>query len=112
MNELAFRKLSTKEAFNFTIQLNDANDDALFVWTGWTATVRVVDRDRPTNVRLTGSSSGSYVTLPSPGVLTASFPAPHGLCPGQYLVGLVLESDDPSDTVQQFIGTLPVVEGV
>lgn len=112
MNEVAFPKLSTKAAFNFTQQLNDADDDELFDWTGWTATVRVVDRDRPTNVRLTGTSSGSYVTLPSAGVLVASFPAPHGLCPGQYLVGLILENGNPADTVQQFIGTLPVVEGV
>ena len=112
MNEASFPKLTTKEAFNFTHQMNDAEDGELFDWTGWTATVRVVDRDRPSNIRLTGTSSGSYVTLPSAGILMASFPAPHNLCPGQYLVGLILENGNPSDTVQQFIGTLPVVEGV
>lgn len=112
MNELAFPKLSNKEALSFSIQLNDADDDALFDWTGWTATVRIVDRDRPCSIRATGASNGSYVTLPGPGVLTAVFPPSIGLCAGQYLVGLLLENGNPDDTVQQFIGSLPVIEGV
>lgn len=112
MNELAFAKLSNKEALSFSIQLNDAEDDTLFDWAGWTATVRIVDRDRPSCVRATGASNGQYVTLPAPGVLTAVFPASINLCPGQYLVGLILENGNPDDTVQQFIGSLPVIEGV
>jgi hypothetical protein len=112
MNRLAFKELSTKEAFSFSIKLKHKYTGSLFEWAGWTATVSIAYRDRPATALLTGSSSGSYVTLPSDGILEASFPAPHGLCSGQYLVGLLLENGTPSDTVQQFIGSLPVTEGV
>lgn len=113
-NEIAFKRQSNKAAFSFGIQLNEVEDDALFDWTGWTATVRIVHSDRPSSEVARGASNGSYVTLPSDGLLYAVFPASvmSGICPGQYKVGLILSNGIDADTVQEFIGSLPVVEGV
>jgi hypothetical protein len=104
--------VSNREDWEMAFQLWDKEADEYIDITGCVVTLTVAD-ERDCSI-LTGSSAGSYVTLEGDGIIRAIFPAASmsNVCAGTYKVGVRITKESIPKTVQLFVGTLSVVEGV
>ena len=103
--------VSNQEDWQFSYLVWDSEADEFIDISGCTITITVRDQETKASV-LTGSTTGGQITLPEDGVFQVLFPESdmNGVCPKTYNVGIRIANDDR--TVQFFIGTVPVLDGV
>ena len=103
---------SNRATWGETIQMFDSETSELIDISDATEVVIEVRDASSRCVVLTGSLTGGEVTMPSTGTLAWSFDVDtmRGIHPDTYEVGLTYTAD--GETVQVFIGTLIVLDGI
>lgn len=101
--------ISNRADWKFELELTDNDTGEVIDTTG--CTMNIVVRDGKGAIKLQGDTTDKINTLAT-GVIQIWFTEDDvdGICAGQYDAGLTITGN--GETVQLFIGTVPVVDGV